>query len=415
MEQVSKVQGGWIGTWAIALIGLTAATADQALFAYAMPDIAKTFGLETVTLGWVVSLSFGLAVIGVTLSGMLTDRIGRKWSFTLLLVASALCVGLHSIAQNFTQLAILRILGFAISAGLYPVTSTLVLEAAPDRLRGLASGSLQIAYPIGFFLSASFAAPLLEHGGWRTLFLIAFVVAPIGLILGLLLKEPDTFVQASNRASSRPDGRKGIRALLAPNLLRITIICVVGTFLINLAISAFIYFVPTYLVEARGFSSPDAARLAGTAFGIGAIGYVLAALVGEFVLSRRNTFVIWCCIGALAINWAMWGATTDLLLLAGLGFAVMFLFGSEAVRMPLIGELYPTSVRATGTAVGGSVGVALGSFVSPVLLTSVQSETGWEMAFTLVGVIPIIIGALTFLLLPSPRRGQLAEVPANAR
>ena len=82
--------------------------------------------------------------------------------------------------------------------------------------------------------------------------------------------------------------------------------------------------------------------------------------------------------------------------------------------MPLVGELYPTSVRATGTAVGGSVGVALGSFVSPVLLTSVQSETGWEMAFTLAGVIPIIIGALTFLLLPSPRRGQLAEVPADA-
>lgn len=390
----------WLPTFFIALAGLTVTTADQALFSYALSDIGKAFGVPLQEMGWLVAASFALAVIGVPVSGMLTDRIGRRWAFTVLLSASALCVGLHAFAQSYYQIAILRVLGFTLSAGLFPVCTTLVLETAPERIRGLATGAMQMAYPLGFFTASVFAAPLLEAGGWRTEFLIAFAVIPLALVMGAILREPSAFLRTRATQQAEPAPRNLI--LQAP-YLRWTLICMVGTFLLNLGISAFIYFVPAFMTDAHGFSTADAARISGMAFAIGAVGYLLSSVVGEFVLSRRTTLSLWCLMGGAAFISTVWLADSRIALIVGLGIAVTFLFGSEAVRMPLIAELYPTEIRVTGTAIGGSVGVSLGSVVSPIVVTAMQPVVGWQWAFTIFCGVPLAIGALVYLLLPNTR------------
>ena len=399
----APAQDRWLATFLIALAGLTVTTADQALFSYALSDIGKAFGVPLQEMGWLVAASFALAAIGVPISGMLTDRIGRRWAFTLLLTSSALCVGLHAFAQEYYQIVILRILGFTLSAGLFPVCTTLVLETAPERIRGMATGAMQMAYPLGFFTASVFAAPLLEAGGWRTEFLIAFAVIPLALFMGTILREPSAFLRARTSQEAAPSHRS---LLLQAPYLRWTIICMVGTFLLNLGISAFIYFVPAFMTAEHGFSTADAARISGMAFAIGAVGYLLSSAVGEFVLSRRTTLSLWCLLGGAAFISAVWLGDTRFGLIVGLGVAVTFLFGSEAVRMPLIAELYPTEIRVTGTAIGGSVGVSLGSVVSPIVVTAAQPVFGWQWAFTIFCGVPLAIGALIYLMLPNTRTAK---------
>ena len=62
-------------------------------------------------------------------------------------------------------------------------------QCAPARHRGMLMGVLQCGYPLGWFLAALLAAPLLETRGWREVFFIGFAVVPIALILGLRLPE----------------------------------------------------------------------------------------------------------------------------------------------------------------------------------------------------------------------------------
>jgi len=57
---------------------------------------------------------------------------------------------------------------------------------------------------------------------------------------------------------------------------------------------------PTFFVEVHGYTEPEAAALVGLSYGIGAIGYVTAAIVGEFVLTRRDTIAVWVSLGAAA-------------------------------------------------------------------------------------------------------------------
>ena len=49
--------------------------------------------------------------------------------------------------------------------------------------------------------------------------------------------------------------------------------------------------------------------------------------------------------------YAIWEAQLGIILTLSLGMTILFLYGSEAVRMPMIGELFPTHLRATATGV----------------------------------------------------------------
>ena len=63
---------------------------------------------------------------------------------------------------------------------------------------------------------------------------------------------------------------------------------------------------PPYLREDRGWDAREAVELVGLSFLIGAFGYVLAAYLGEFLISRRNTIVAWCWLGGLAFSVMIW-------------------------------------------------------------------------------------------------------------
>ncbi|MFT7289198.1 MAG: NNP family nitrate/nitrite transporter-like MFS transporter, partial [Halieaceae bacterium] len=97
---------------------MTLSTADQALFSYAIPGILREFDIGLDVVGLLLSTSFAVAAFTVVIAGALTDRLGRVRVFAILLAASAACVGLHVFAANLSLLALFRILGFALAAGM---------------------------------------------------------------------------------------------------------------------------------------------------------------------------------------------------------------------------------------------------------------------------------------------------------
>lgn len=408
-----QLSGQPLLTFFLCLIGMTFSTADQALFSYAIPGILREFEVGLDLVGLLLSASFGVAAVTVVLAGVLTDRFGRVRIFTILLASSATCVGLHAVAANLTMLGALRILGFALAAGSYPIASTIVLEASPARFRGVLAGLLQLSYPLGFFMSSVLAASLLDSHGWRSTFYPAFGVVLVALWIRRVLPEPKAYRELEDdregmvettgktlRFSKLFSGKWRLRAL----------ICLSASAVLNLSIGGFTFFMPTFLTEAKSLSDSDAAGLAGMTYLIGALGYMLSAYVGQYLLTRRNTLVLWIWLGALFYGFAIWFAESALALTVLLGCTVMFLFGSEAVRMPMVGELFPTELRATASAATGSLGVTLGLLLAPLLIGSLVPRVGWYWTLGVTGVLPLIVAGAVFLLVENRKSdAQLEE------
>ena len=393
----------------VSIAGVTLSTADQSLFAYAIPDITAEFGIGLEVIGQLLSLSFLAASVTVVMAGLAADHFGRRRVFIALLAISALCVGAHALAPSLWYLGMFRVLGFAVGAGLYPIATTLVVEAAPGRYRGFISGLLQMGYPLGFAFASLIAAPMIVAYGWRSIFFAGFAVAALAPMLGRLLPESPKFEKEKSSLEIPARATDRIRRLFAPDLKHRSLVCFVGSFLISLAIGGTTYFLPTYLVQAHGFDPAEASRIAGYSYAIGAIGYLAASYVGEFVTTRRNTLIIWILAGAAAFAATLWFAQGEAALILGLGLSIVFFYGSEAVRMPLIGELFPTAVRATATAVTGSLAVTTAWLISPLLLSYLVPRLGWATAFTWCAVVPLFLGGLAFLALVNTPSGDDAD------
>ncbi|MDX2224161.1 MAG: MFS transporter, partial [Rhodospirillaceae bacterium] len=404
------VRGHPLKTFLICLICLMLSATDQALYSYAMPGITREFNVGLDAVSAILSASFLAASVAVVVFGTLTDYIGRKRMFIILTAASALAVGLHALATSVGWLALFRILGFALAAGAFPISATIIVEVAPARYRGILSGWLQMSYPMGFAFAAFIASQFLEGYGWRATFYPAFAVVPIVILLGLMLKETERFARVD---ATGPEAKRGLREhlseIVSPAYRSRAVISFFGTFASNLAIGGASFFLPTFLVQDRGLSEAAAASLLVLSWGIAALGYIGASYIGEFVTTRRNTVIGAQWLGAAGLAATIWLAESPTALMLGFGLSTMFFFSSECCRMPLTPEIFPTRIRTTAAAACGSAAVTSATFVAPLLIPQLVDRFGWSWAFTLTGVVPLAIAGLIFSRLENFKSGVEIE------
>ena len=341
------------GLFFICFAAWTLANMDQALFGYAIPGILAEFNLPLSAAGLILTVSFVVAAVFIVLAGMAADRWGRGLMITVLLATSALAVGMQGLAGSVFVLTLFRALGFGLSGGLSPATNAIVVENATPRLRGVTAGLLQCGYPLGWLLASLFAAPLLDGYGWRSICLVAFLVVPLAIPIGVALRRYGVTgppVPASRTADPvrQAGGVRGMRALFAPAHRRNTLAAMTMFFTFGGAYAGSAFFFPTFFTEVRGYSPGDAAALVGLSNGIAILGYLAAALIGEFVLTRRNVFALWCVGGAAALAGLLWlsdGRGQDLI---WYGLTAAFFFGSQAVVIVLVAELFPPPSPSAG-------------------------------------------------------------------
>lgn len=400
----------------VCLIGWILTNMDQSFFGYAVPPIMAEFDVPLVAIGQILSAAFILAAVAVVVVGLLADRFGRRTMFVICLALSALLVGLQGFATSVAMLAVLRCLAFALSSGLVPITNAMVVEAAPARYRGLFTGLLQCGYPLGWFVAALVAAPIIQGFGWRQMFLPALLVIPLAFLLGRMLPESRRFEAAAQSTGARHESAlERVRSLFRGEYRRRAIFGWLAFFLFGGAYAGTAFYFPTYFQQVRGYSVEDATRLVGMSYGIGLLGYVAASVVGEFVTTRRNTIVIWTWTGAAAVVGLLWLDHGHLGNAVWFALTAMFFYGTAAVLTTFITEIFPTRVRATAVAVVAGIGINLGFAIFPVVVATLIESVGWEIAFTLAVVPSLVLAGLFTLFLPNLRSGADLEVVAGDR
>ncbi len=410
------VRGYPAKAFGLSLVAYAFSQMDLALFGYAVPSIRAELGLSLEAMGWVFSLSFAMG--GIILVGLatLTDRLGRLRMLQFSIVSSSLFITATALVPGAILLTLCRGLGVATGGLLYPVTGAIVAEEAPARFRGIFTGLLQTGYPLGWFVASLMAAPILATWGWRPVFLIGLISIPFVFVVRRHLREPPRFEAAQPEKGGAKVTRDKIAALFAPGIRRRTMTLFIAQLLFVIAYGGSVFLFPTYLNEGRGLPIDTAVLIVGSGKFIGIIGYVAAAVVGEFVLTRRDTVVIWTMLGAGAFLWLVWG--TSGLYDTVAAFAVMstFFYGTAAVKFAYVAEVFPTAIRATGIAVASSLAVTLGTAVGPVTVAYAVGVWGWQTAFTAVVALPLILAGLCYLALKPVESGiEIEEVDRRLR
>ena len=399
--------------FAICFVTYAFSQLDLALFAFAVPAIRADWQAELTVIGLVLTGAYAVGGLLQVVLGHLTDTWGRKRLLLFASGASSVFIALHALATGAIGLALMRAGAIATGGAIYPATGAIVAEEAPARHRGIYAGALQTAYPFGWFLASLLAAPLLVTFGWRAVFVVALTSLPFLYVIWRFLPESRRFLEMARERTEKPSLAASLRTMLSPELRRRTITLFAAQFLFVLAYGGSTFLLPTYFTEYRGLPIDMAAYLVGIGNAVSIIGYFLAAYIGEYVLTRRTTVVLFTMLGAMGFLFMIWVPEGFVATLAAFGLMSIFFYGTAAVKFAYVAEIFPTHLRATGLAVCGSLAVNLGIAIGPLAVAFAVEQIGWQAALSWAVAAPLLgAGSLYLLLKPTPSGLEIDDVQA---
>jgi len=335
--------------------------------------------------------TFGIAFlarpVGSALFGHFGDRVGRKTT----LVAALLTMGISTVAIGllptyatigFAAPLLLALCRFGQGLGLggeWGGAVLLAIENAPPGRRAWYGMFPQLGAPLGFFLSGLVFLVLSEKltneeffsYGWRIPFLASAVLVLVGLYVRLTITETPVFREALNR-SERVKVPMVVVFRDYPRTLVIGIMVSLATFVL--------FYLMTVFALAWGTSALGYSRerfLVMQLFGVLFFGAGIPAGAVLAERGRRRTLIwVTAAIGVFGLVMAPMfsaGATGALLTLV-VGLWLMGLtYGPLGT---VLSELFPTSVRYTGSSLTFNLAGIFGASLAPYIATSLATNYG---------------------------------------
>jgi MFS transporter, ACS family, glucarate transporter len=231
---------------------------DRVCIGIALPRIQHELHLLPEQLGW-VSLAFSLGYAALEIpGGRWGDRFGPRRVLTGIVVAWSLFTAATGLVRGLWALLLVRLLFGAAEAGALPSAAVVIARWLPAQTRARAFGLFLAAGQLGAALAPILVVPIQQRHGWRAGF---FVFGAIGVVWAAAwhLWFRDTPSERRNDAVevAAPKPRvtlTAVRAFLrAPTLWALSASFFCGIYAVFFAI----FWAPTFLVRARGYSEAE--------------------------------------------------------------------------------------------------------------------------------------------------------------
>jgi SP family arabinose:H+ symporter-like MFS transporter len=418
---------------------------DTAVISGAIGFIKVRFDLQAGMIGWVVSSLIVGAAIGAALSGVLSDKFGRK----RMLMVSALLFIAGSVGSAFPNtvsgLIIARIIG-GVGVGMASTLSPLyIAEIAPARNRGRLVSIYQFAVVTGIFVTFFINAAIAGFGddawdvatSWR--WMLGFGIAPGLIYLFLLFLIPETprwlmkqkqevrALQVLERMNGREAAKSelheilnlkdndggSIRELFRPALRLPLVIGVVLAILQQITgINAIMYYAPEIFKQTG--AGTNAALSQTVLVGIVNFAFTLIALwlidkVGRKALLVVGSALMTLCLFMVGYGFHSPDTSGPLILFFILLYVAAFAISLGPVVWVMISEIFPTRIRGRATAIAAlSLWVAdyVVSQTFPLLLEGI----GTAATFWMFAVISLITVIFCVKVVPETKGKSLEQI-----
>jgi len=353
---------------------------DTAVIAGAIGFLQQKFLLSPAMEGWTASCALLGCVIGVAISGLFSDRFGRK---KLLILSGALfavsAIG-TALPPTLAWFVVFRTIG-GIGIGAASMASPMyIAEIAPPRIRGKLVSVNQLAivsgivgvYFVNYLIAAGAAEQWNVEYGWRWMFASGLVPAVVFLALlatvpesprwlteqGRLQEAREILARVNGPAKAEAELRDISEASKAESatlsqLLKAgpPLALIIGISLAVLqqvtGINAFLYYAPE--IFKRLGSGTDAALLQTVTIGSVNLVFTVIAIYTVDRWGRRPLMLIGAFGMALclfAMGAAAYVGLTDLwLLLTITGYIACFALSIGPVTWVILSEIFPTKIR----------------------------------------------------------------------
>jgi MFS family permease len=237
---------------------------DRGNLGTAGPLVQSDLQLSPEQFGWLGSAFYFTYTLMQFPAGWLADRFGAKIVLAIGATLWSVATLLTGFAAGFVSILLLRfMLGIGESAG-FTTTSKLIAERVPKEHVGLANGVTGFGYLFGPAIGTLAGGLLMARFGWRPVFMLFGAVSLLWLVPWARVVVPE--VTLKDRAHADADAVPTADILAQRSLWGASI----GHFCGNYNFYFILYWLPSYLVSARGFSMEKMATVAFWAYALNA-------------------------------------------------------------------------------------------------------------------------------------------------
>jgi len=394
--------------WVVALLNYM----DRQMLATMRPSMQTDItALKSATsFGYLMAIFLWVYGCVSPLSGIVADRLNRKWLIVASLFVWSAVTCSMSFAATFNQLYWLRAV-MGVSEALYiPAGLSLIADYHSSKTRSLAVGihmtGLYMGQALGGF-GASIAGSYTWHIAFRS-FGVAGIVYAIVLIF--FLHEKRTRQEVTTPANETPSFFKGINQLLSNSAFWIILACFA---VISLPGWATKNWLPTLFAGILQIDMTKAGPLSTITIAASSLmGVLFGGILSDRWVQKNNRGRIYTSAIGLALTipaLLLIGYGTSLFHIVTAAFCFGFGYGMfDANNMPILCQFIPGRYRATAYGLMNMTGVFAGALITDLLGKSADGGSlGKDIALLAVIVLAALAAQLYFLR-PKPNRLQPA-------
>jgi MFS transporter, ACS family, aldohexuronate transporter len=367
-------------------------------------------------------LTYGVMYAG---GGKLIDVLGARRGFVWIMLFWSLACASHGLAAGFGMLAVSRLLLGVGEGGGFPAATKAVSEWFPTRERSTAMGIINAGTSVGAVIAPPAIAAIIQYLGWRWVF---FLCGAAGLLWslwwlreyfaperhpGLSKWERDEIEEVFATSPQQKAEVSWLQLFAYPQVWGL----VLGKFLSDAAWYFYLFWLPKYLYDARGFDTKQVGYYAWIPYAAAGVGSLLGGWFSSRLLRRGNSlnFSRKAALGASAavmplvifitqvpVEWAI------------LLFSIVF-FGQQSwstLVMILPTDLFPRRVVGSVAGLVGFGGAMGGVVFNLIAGRMLDGGSGYGPVFAIVSALHVLAFMLILLTIrdirPVEVKGALA-------
>lgn len=368
---------------------------------------AMELGASKPLIGLIIGVYAPVDIILNLVSGVLSDRIGRKKVFMVGMFIDAIAMFLYSVCKTPIQLLLVRILHGCGSGLNMPSLMTIASEVVPKKRVSSGLSVLGLVFALSFLIGIKSGGRISHAFGYSFLFRLISAIILIMAIVSIFLI-PETHYRGRERLPLKSSSLKEIYKMLAmPFFIAVYIAVFARQFVRSVITTLF----PIYISEFLGISVREARRVSGNLMSAPLYTYIVLILfAGIFADKKSRSLASILGLLLLSLTLLLIPAFKSeeflfyVMLLQGIGDALLFpsltgfvaLASSDNQRGRGFG-LY-SGIETIASAIGGPISGCLAAFL------------GTSDAIRVFSIIPLISA---ILIIYPYYRGELGRDKYN--